>query len=123
MSVIAGDAKRVTERTERSAQFCLCSIVSDISLLRLSSMSTQHTHNPTSSGNENLSYAMQSTMEHLREQVERVCATNEKTEKRCQSLMGHINEINVSLMSSYVCVSFHNKLTTYIGCHSRTKGT
>lgn len=72
-------------------------------------MSTRHTRNPTSRAKENLNYAMESTMEQLREQVERVCATNEKTEKRLQSLMDRIDNINVSLLSSYVCV-FHNSI-------------
>ena len=72
-----------------------------------SSMNTQNTYNATSSAKDNLNYAMQSTMEQLREQVERVCATNEKTETRLQSLVDRINKINVSLMSSCICV-FHN---------------
>lgn len=58
---------------------------------------------------DNLNYAMQSTIEQLTEQVERVCVTNEKTEKRLQSLMVHIDKINVSLMSfNKVCVLFYN---------------
>jgi len=76
-------------------------------------MSTQHTHNPISSDNLNLSYGLKSTMEQLREQVERVCATNKKTEGQLQLLMGRIDEINVSLMSSNICVLFDNNLNIY----------
>jgi len=71
-------------------------------------MNTQHMRNLTSSAKDNLSYAMQSTMEQLREQVERVCAANEKTEKRLQSLMDCIENINVRLILSYVCVFLNN---------------
>jgi hypothetical protein len=52
---------------------------------------------------------MQSTMEQLREQVEKVCATNEKTETRFQSLTDRIDEINVSLAILH-CVLFHDNL-------------
>jgi hypothetical protein len=55
-----------------------------------------------------LNYAMQSAMEQLGEQVKKVCTTNEKTEKRLQSLMDRIDNINVSLVSSYICIFYNN---------------
>lgn len=69
---------------------------------------------------QNLIWAMQSTIEQLTEQVEKVCAANERTEKRLQSLMGCVDNIRVSLMSS-VCELFHNSV--YTDGHSGTEGT
>ena len=69
-------------------------------------MSIRHTRNQTSSAKEDLKYAMENTMEQLKEQIQRVCASNETIEKRLQSLMDRIDNINVSFMSRYACVLF-----------------
>jgi hypothetical protein len=49
---------------------------------------------------QNLTWAMKSTTEQLTEQVQKVCAANEKTEKRLQSVIGCVDNINVSPMPS-----------------------
>jgi len=55
---------------------------------------------------EDITYSMENTLKQLKEQVEKVCAENAKTEKKVKSLAGHFNVIKAGLLSFYVYMLF-----------------
>jgi hypothetical protein len=55
---------------------------------------------------ENLTYSIQDALGQLKEEVERVCAANARTETKVKSLMGYLDITKAGLLLSYVYLLF-----------------
>ena len=74
----------------------------------------------TRSRTKNLNWAMEDALKQMKTAVDRVCAANERTEKKLQSLMSRLENTKVSFVLS--CLHVWYFTTAYLGCNRRTKG-
>jgi hypothetical protein len=100
---VPGGEVRSPDRISTGANVRLCSRPQSGTKALLNSHPC-HDMTTTRSSAKNLNWALESALQQLKDEVERVCAANGRTEKQLQSLMSRLDDTKVCfVLSACMC--------------------